>query len=158
VRPESSGGGYATNEVTNTEQAEARELISKPQPTPTPPSVPPERTVTQGLIDACAATVNDLEKSRAYIAALETENKLIRERLDTEKRTAATLSELNETRRAETSALRGVVEAKNEALAAKNEVIANQEKLIAELKKKKTSIWRRIGDVALGVAIIAVLR
>lgn len=127
---------------------------TQPQPAPTPPAVPPE----QAIINACAATAEDLGKTRTYASALESENKLLRERLDTEKRTVETLSELNETRRAETSALRGVVEAKNEALAARNEQIAAQEKLIAELKKKKTSIWKRIGDVALGVAIISVLR
>lgn len=68
------------------------------------------------------------------------------------------LSELTQTRRSETEALRIALEAKNETLAAKDEVIASQQKLIDALKTKKRSLWARIGDVAIGIAAGAVLR
>lgn len=125
--------------------------IGQPTPTPTPPEI-------QSIIDACAATAADLKSTRAYAAGLEAQNKLLQDRLETEKRATAILTELNDTRRAEASALRSALEAKNETIAAKDAAIAAQDKLIAELKKKKPSPWRRLGDILIGAAVFAVLK
>ncbi len=104
------------------------------------------------------ATAIDLEKTRILASELETENQLLADRLETEKRTTALLTELNETRKSENEALQTTVAAKNETIAAKDVVIASQDKLVEALNRKKTSIWRRLGDVLLGAAAIAVLR
>ncbi len=104
------------------------------------------------------AAANDLEKTRVLAGELERENSLLSERLETEKRTLALLTELNETRKTESEALRSTVAAKNDTIAAKGAVIASQDKLIETLKRKKTSIWRRLGDVLVGAAAIALLK
>ena len=90
------------------------------------------------------------EPDRAY-AVLKT-------RLETEKQTTALLTELNETRKSESDALRETVAAKNEAIVAKDAVIASQDTLIEALKKKKSSPWKRLGDVLIGAALYAVLK
>lgn len=118
----------------------------------------PALPVEKSIIDSCAAAVDDLAKTRILADALERENALLKERLETEKHTSAVLLELNETRKNEAASLRETISAKNEALAAKNEVIASQDKLIAALKKKKTSPLKRLGDVLIGVGVTAVLR
>lgn len=92
------------------------------------------------------------------IAALESENAALRLRLETEKAANATLRELNETRRAESDALREALAAKNEAIAAKDAALAAQEMLIADLKKRRGSLWKRLGDIAIGAVLGAVLR
>ena len=107
---------------------------------------------------ACAAAVEDLRATRALAAALEQENTALNARLEIERRSVGLLTELNETRRSETEALRRTVVAKNEAIAAKDAVIASQEKLIEALKKKKSSPWKRLGDVLIGAAVIAILK
>ena len=104
------------------------------------------------------ATAVDLEKTRVLVRELEGENRLLGERLETERRTSALLTELNETRMSESQALRATIAAKNETIAAKDAVIASQDKLIETLKRKKTSIWRRLGDVLIGAAAIAILK
>jgi len=63
------------------------------------------------------------------------------------------LSELDETRKEESEALRSAVAAKNETITAKDAVIATQDKLIETLKRKKSSPWKRLGDVLIGVGI-----
>jgi hypothetical protein len=68
------------------------------------------------------------------------------------------LTELNETRMSESDALRTALAAKNEALTAKDAVIATQDKLIETLKRKKSSPWKRIGDVLIGVGAGILLR
>lgn len=110
------------------------------------------------VIGSCMAAAVDLEKTRALAGELENENRLLTERLETEKRTTALLTELNETRKNEGDALRLAVAAKNETIVAKDDVIASQDKLIESLKRKKTSLWRCLGDVLIGVAAIAVLK
>lgn len=125
--------------------------LREPTPTPTPPDIQP-------IIDACAATAADLKQTRMYASGLEAQNKLLQDRLQTEKQATAILTELNDTRRAEASALRSALEAKNETIAAKDAAIAAQDKLIAELKKKKPSPWRRLGDILIGAAVFAVLK
>jgi chromosome segregation ATPase len=115
-------------------------------------------TINSQLASACAAAADELAASRTLITALENENSALRTRLDTEKRTAVLLTELNETRKSETEALRTALAAKNEALTAKDSVIASQEKLIETLKRKKSSPWKRIGDVLIGVGLGIFLR
>ncbi|CAN5530308.1 hypothetical protein BH18ACI3_BH18ACI3_07120 [soil metagenome] len=110
------------------------------------------------IINACAAAVDELAKTRLLIEALERENKLINERLQTEKKAAAILHELYSARSGEAEALRAALAAKNETIAAKDAVIAGQDKLVQALKNKKTSPWKRIGDVLLGEAVLAVLK
>ena len=102
--------------------------------------------------------MDELEKTRALVDALERENKAITERLETEKRTTALMQELIDTRRQESDSLRAAVDAKNETIAAKDAVIDSQGKLIATLKKNKSSPWRRIGDILIGAAVFAVLK
>lgn len=110
------------------------------------------------LKGACMAAAIELESSREMIAALETENSLLKERLDTEKRLTSALEELTQTQKAESTALRAAIEAKNETISAKDAVIAAQDKLNAELKAKRVSPWRRLGDVLIGAAAIAILK
>ncbi|QYO65521.1 hypothetical protein [Leptolyngbya sp. 7M] len=100
----------------------------------------------------------EVRLANRLIEALERENAALRHRLDTEKAANAVLIELNQTRKSETDALREALRAKNETIAAKDAAIAAQEKLIAELRTKRTSIWRRIGDVAAGIALGALLK
>lgn len=113
---------------------------------------------TRNLINACAAAVDDLAKTRLLAEVLEQENKLLNERLETEKYRVTLLSELNATRSSESEALRAAIAAKNETIAAKDIVIARQDKLADALKHKKTSPWKRIGDILLGAAVFAILK
>ena len=110
-------------------------------------------TINSQLASACAAVVDELAASRTLIDTLENENAALKQRLDTEKRATALLTELNETRKSETEALRTALAAKNETLTAKDAVIASQDKLIETLKRKKSSPWKRIGDVLIGVGL-----
>ena len=109
-------------------------------------------------LNACSAAVNELKASRRLIELLETETALLKERLSTEKHTTSLLLELTATQKAESEALRNALIAKNETIAAKDKVIETQSKLVDALNKKKTSPWRRIGDVLIGVAAGMVLR
>jgi septal ring factor EnvC (AmiA/AmiB activator) len=102
--------------------------------------------------------VAELEAARTLIAATEAESQALRGRLETEKRLTRALEELVATQRSETGALRSALAASSEALTAKDAVIASQERLVAELKKSKSSPWRRLGDILLGAAAVAVLR
>mgnify|MGYP001236169958 CR=1 FL=1 len=112
----------------------------------------------QGVLNACSAAVDDLAATKELADALDAENDALRARLATEQRTTALLTELNETRRSENAALQTAVAAKNETIAAKDAVIAGQEKLIGELRSKRTSPWRRIGDILIGFAAAVVLK
>lgn len=100
----------------------------------------------------------ELEASRRLIDLLERENRLIKDRLETETRTTAALTELNASRKEESDALRTALAAKTETLAAKDEVIASQQRLIDALKTKKSLPWKRLGDILIGVAAGMVLR
>jgi hypothetical protein len=114
----------------------------------------PEDTV----LSACTAAADELAASRTLITSLENENTALKQRLDTEKRTTALLTELNETRKSETEALRSTIAAKGETLTAKDAVIASQDKLIDALKRKKSSPWKRIMYALAGMGIGAFLR
>lgn len=109
-------------------------------------------------VGACRAAVEELSATRRLVEVLERENELLKERLDTEKRANSLLSELGESRRAENEALRNAFAAKNETIFAKDAVIASQEKLITALQKRKSSPWKRIGDVLIGVTAGAIFR
>ena len=121
-------------------------------------ALPYGRATDTDVISACAAAVEDLRATRGLAEALERENTALIARLEIERQSVGLLTELNETRRSETEALRGTVAAKNEAIAAKDALITSQEKLIEALKKKKSSPWKRLGDVLIGAAVIAVLK
>jgi len=104
------------------------------------------------------AVAVELEKTRVLADALETEKRVAVERLDTERRTTALLTELAATQRSEADALRAAIQAKNETIAAKDNVIAAQEKLTASLKAKRPSLLRRIGDMLAGAAAVAIFK
>ncbi len=119
---------------------------------------PQAASLRSDIIAACSAAVDELKASRVLIEALDGENTSLKSRLETEKRTTAILTELNETRKSESDALRKAIDAKNETIAARDTVIATQDKLIDALKTKKPSAWRRLGDILIGAAAIAVLK
>ena len=146
----------ATNSAENSRSSDTAVTDPVPVPTPTPTARAPDDV--QKIINSCAAAAIDLEKTRELAKALETENGLLKTRLDTEKRTSGVLLELNETRKLETASLRETIAAKNETIAAKDSVIESQDKLIAALKKKKSSPLKRIQDVLIGVALLALFR
>ena len=110
------------------------------------------------LLSACAAAVEELSATRRLVEALERENELLKDRLDTEKRASSLLTDLSESRRAENEALRSAIAAKNETIVAKDAVIESQERSITALQKRKFSPWKRLGDVLIGVAAGAILR
>ena len=103
-------------------------------------------------------TPTELAASRVLIDALERENAALKRRLETETAANALLTELNAVRKSETETLRTALAAKNETIAAKDAALAAQEKMIAELRRKKTSLWKRIGDIAIGAVAGAILR
>jgi len=132
-------------------------LFAQSTPPPTN-SAPGSQTSDSRVISACASAVSELEASRRLIDLLERENRLVKDRLETETRNSAILTELNASRKAETEALKTALAAKNETLAAKDEVIATQQRLIDSLRTKKSSPWKRLGDILIGVAAGMVLR
>jgi len=109
-------------------------------------------------LSACSAAADELNASRVLIDALDAENAALKSRLATEQQLSSLLTELNDTRRAENDALRTTVAAKNETIAAKDAAIASRDKLIEALKRKRPSPWRRLGDILIGAAAIAVLK
>lgn len=110
------------------------------------------------LISACSAAADELNASRVLIDALDAENAALKSRLATEQRLTVLLTELNDARHAETDALRTTLAAKNETIAAKDSALTSQDKLIEALKRKRPSPWRRLGDILIGAAAIAVLK
>lgn len=129
------------------------------QSTPPPPNSAQSSPRSVGdVIDRCSAAVDELKASRVLIDTLDAENASLKSRLETEKRTTAILTELNETRKSESEALRKAIDSKNETIAARDAVITTQDKLIDALKTKKPSPWRRLGDILIGAAAIAVLK
>ena len=89
---------------------------------------------------------------------MEKENAALGARLSDEKKLNALLTELHETRRTESEALRRTIEAKNETIAAKDAAIKAQDELIAKLKTKRSSPWKRIGDILIGVGAAVLLK
>ena len=109
-------------------------------------------------VNACSAAAEDLRQTRALVVALENENAALRKRLEIAARTETVLYELNETRKGETQALRNTITAKNETIEAKDAVIARQDELVTELKRRKSSPWKRLGDVLIGIGVSTILR
>lgn len=118
----------------------------------------PQGIVPNSVIAACAAAVDELAKMRVLVEALEKENRSVRERLETEKRMTSLMQELINTQRQEGDALRAALSSKNEAIVAKNKVIDAQGALIEALTKRKTSPWKRLGDVLIGVAVMGLIK
>ncbi len=110
------------------------------------------------MVNACAAAVEELAVTRKLAEVLDRENTALRERLDTAKKTEALLNELDTTRRSENDALRAALSAKNETIAAKDKAIEKQDAVIAELKRKRSSPLKRLGDILIGVAVTAILK
>lgn len=107
---------------------------------------------------ACSGAADELAASRRLTALLESENALLKQRLETEVRRSQLFEELARTQAAGSDALRETVKAKNDALAAKDALIAAQDKTIASLSAKKSSVWKRLGDILIGAAAGALLR
>ena len=116
------------------------------------------KTRSEKLLSACNAVADELRASRILTDALETENAALRSRLETERSATRLLTELNDTRRRESEALKETVNAKNETIAAKDTAIAAQDRLIEHLKTKKRSVWSRIADIAIGAGIGLILK
>ena len=112
----------------------------------------------RGLVAACVAAAEELAASREANAALEKENAALLSRLSDEKRMNDLLTELNETRRKEAGALRQTIDAKNETIAAKDAALKAQDELIAKLKGKRSSPWKRTGDILIGVGAAVLLK
>ncbi len=110
------------------------------------------------LVNSCAAAVEELIVTRRLVTALENENTLLRSRIETAASTEAVLIELKETREKENSALYTAIAAKNETIAAKDAAIKKQDEMITELKRRKSSVWKRVGDILIGVAVSAILK
>ncbi len=110
------------------------------------------------LVNACAAAADELAATRRLTDALERENAALRERLETAARTEAILKELSETRRTENEALRDVVSAKNETIVAKDAALAKQDELVKDLKRRRSSPWKRVGDILIGVAVSSLIK
>ncbi len=126
-------------------------------------ALPHGRATDTGAADTrtargCSAAVSELEASRRLIDLLDRENTLLKDRLETETRSTTILTELNASRKAESEALKTALAAKTETLVAKNEVINTQQKLIDSLKAKKSSPWKRLGDILIGVAAGVLIR
>jgi septal ring factor EnvC (AmiA/AmiB activator) len=116
------------------------------------------QVASAAVIGACSAAAEELKAARTLVNILENENASMKARLETEKRSNALLTELNETRRSENEALHATLAAKNETISAKDAVIVSQDKMIETVKKKKSSPWRRLGDILIGAALFAVLK
>jgi len=112
----------------------------------------------RGLVAACAAAAEELAASREAITELERQNAELGSRLADEKKMNGILTELNETRRTQSEASRQTIAAKNETIAAKDAAIKAQDELIAKLKNKRSSPWKRIGDILIGVGAAVLLK
>lgn len=133
---------------------------------------PPIRTVTPsvkssqasatradaGLREACLSAAADLDATRRLVEALTAENAALAERLDAEKLAFAELSRLADVRGSQAEALKLSAAAAERVIAAKDAEIAARDKLIDSLRKKRASPWRRLGDILIGAAAVAVLK
>src|SRR5512144_1871903 len=73
------------------------------------PSSVTHATEAEKIVSACAAAAEDLAKQRLLADALDHENTLLRQRLETERATTTLLAELNKTRAGEAAALRSAL-------------------------------------------------
>jgi hypothetical protein len=109
-------------------------------------------------VNACSAAAEELSSSRLLISVLEKENAALAKRLESERQISSLLDKVNESREAESAALRTALAAKEETIAAKDAVIENRGRMIDELKKKSRSPIRRITDILIGAAIFAIIK
>lgn len=129
------------------------------EPTPSARGLDPSAIRADvGLRSACLAAAADLEATRRLADALTAENAALMERLETEKRASAVFAELDTARRSEAGALRQAIAAGERVIAAKNGEIAARDKLIDELRRRRSSPWRRLGDILIGAAVTAILK
>lgn len=136
---------------------------SRSQPPSSAESSPKPATLAsepdaRNVVSPCAAAVEELAAIRRLVSALENENAGLRGRLETARRLEAVLIELNAERRGETDALRAAIAAKDKEIEAKDTAMKQQTEMISELKKRKSSPLKRLGDVLAGIAIAAILR
>ncbi|HEX2639370.1 MAG TPA: hypothetical protein VHL50_02315, partial [Pyrinomonadaceae bacterium] len=110
------------------------------------------------LTAACNAAADELKATRTLVSVLESENAALKQRLETEQRITALLTELDQTRTREAEALRQTIASQSATIQAKDTALAAQDKLIAELRRKKSSPWKRVMDVLVGVGAGMVLR
>lgn len=94
-----------------------------------------------------------MEVSDKLIDSQAAENKLLSERLATEKKTSALALELAAARQAEAESYRAASDAKSEALKAKDEIIANKNKEIEIYKKRGGGLMDAVRKIATGVVI-----
>lgn len=100
----------------------------------------------------------DLDATRRLVEALTAENAALAERLESEKIAFAELSRLADVRGSQAEALKLSAAAAERVIAAKDAEIAARDKLIDSLRKKRASPWRRLGDILIGAAAVAVLK
>ena len=110
------------------------------------------------MIHACAAAVDELKATRSLVSVLETENAALKQRLETEQRITALLTALDKSRTRESEALRQTIASQSATIQAKDTALAAQDKLIAELRRKKSSPWKRVMDVLVGVGVGVMLK
>lgn len=111
-----------------------------------------------GLREACLSAAADLDATRRLVEALTAENAALAERLDAEKLAFTELSRLADVRGSQAEALKLSAAAAERVIAAKDAEIAARDKLIDSLRKKRASPWRRLGDILIGAAAVAVLK
>ena len=129
------------------------------EPTPSARGLDPSAIRADvGLRSACLAAAADLDATRRLADALTAENAALIERLETEKSASAVFAELDTARRSEAGALRQAIAAGERVIVAKNGEIAARDKLIDELRRRRSSPWRRLGDILIGAAVTAILK
>lgn len=133
--------------------------VPSPPPSPSAKSSPPSATrADAALRQACLSAAADLEATRRLTDALTAENAALTERLDAEKLASAELTRLAAVRGSEADAVRLSYTAATRVIAAKDAEIAARDRLIESLRKKRASPWRRLGDILIGAAAVAILK
>ena len=97
--------------------------------------------------------LDEAETQDALIKSLEAENKLLTERLDTEKEKNLLLAEIAESRKKEADNFKTANDANKEVIALKDAQIKNNEAEIVLLKKKKTSLIKKTKVFGAGVLV-----
>jgi hypothetical protein len=134
---------------------------SVPSPPPSPSaksSLPSATRADTALRQACLSAAADLDSTRRLADALTAENAALTERLEAEKLASAELARLAAVRGSEAEAVRLSNAAAARVIAAKDAEIAARDRLIESLRKKRASPWRRLGDILIGAAAVAILK
>ena len=151
--PSSDTGASKSNSYAFRHEPDATN--AQPAPAPLRRSITPKG---ETLTAACNAAADELKATRTLVSGLESENAALKQRLETEQRITALLTELDQTRTREAEALRSTIASQSATIQAKDSVLAAQDKLITELRRKKSSPWKRVMDVLIGVGVGAMLR